>query len=57
MPNFPTCKLCFFDILYDDISWNKMCVYLIGHFKIPDKGRYNLLVKAVTMINPMTLWF
>ena len=53
----PTYKLCFFEILSDDISWNTLCVDLIGPYKIRNKGKNALLIKSVTTINPMILWF
>ena len=37
--------------------WNKLCVDLIGHYKIRRKGKYTLILKAITRIDPVTLWF
>ena len=37
--------------------WNKLCVYLIGPYKILRKGKDPLILKAVTMIEPVTGWF
>ena len=41
----------------DEITWTEICVYLIGLFKICIKGRDPLILKAVTMIDPVTGWF
>jgi hypothetical protein len=37
--------------------WDKLCVDLIGPYKIRRKGRKDLVCKAVTMIDPATGWF
>ena len=37
--------------------WNKMCVDLIGPYKIRRKGQETLVCKCVTMIDPATGWF
>ena len=41
----------------EEIPWNKLCVDLIGTYKIRRKGRDYLILKAVTMIDPVTGWF
>ena len=35
----------------------KICVDIIGPYKIRMKGEYNLILKSVTMIEPVTGWF
>jgi transposase InsO family protein/exonuclease VII small subunit len=37
--------------------WDKMCIDLIGPYKIRRKGRKDLVCKCVTMIDPATGWF
>ena len=37
--------------------WDKMCIDLIGPYKIRRKGKEDLVCKAVTMIDPATGWF
>ena len=37
--------------------WDRMCVDLIGPYKIRRKGRETLICKCVTMIDPATGWF
>ena len=39
------------------IPWDKMCIDLIGPYKIRHKGQKDLECKCVTMINPATGWF
>ena len=39
------------------LPWDKMCVDLIGPYKIKRKGTDDLVLKAVTMIDPATGWF
>ena len=41
----------------EETPWGKLCVYLIGPYKISRKGKYTLISKAVTMIDPVTGWF
>ena len=36
---------------------NKLCVDLIGPYKILKKGKDPLILKAITMIDPVTRWF
>ena len=43
--------------LEEEITWDKLCVDLIGPNKIRIKGRDNLILKSVTMIEPITGWF
>ena len=57
LPKVATWKICFFEILYDDISWNKLCVDLIGPYKIRNKDKNYLVIKSVTIIEPMKLWY
>ena len=46
------------DKLAGEISWNKLCLYLIGSYKIFRKvKKADLLLKSVKMINPITGWF
>ena len=37
--------------------WDKMCIDLIGPYKIRRKGTNDLICKCVTMIDPATGWF
>ena len=37
--------------------WHKMCIDLIGPYKIRRKGQKDLVCKCVTMIDPATSWF
>jgi len=37
--------------------WDKMCIDLIGPYKIRRKGKPDLVCKAMTMIDPATGWF
>jgi exonuclease VII small subunit len=37
--------------------WDKMCIDLIGPYKIRRKGQKDLICKCVTMIDPATGWF
>jgi transposase InsO family protein len=37
--------------------WDKLCIDLIGPYKIKRKGTNNLVCKCVTMIDPATGWF
>ena len=37
--------------------WDKLCVDLIGPYKIRRKGKEDLVCKCVTMIDPATGWF
>jgi transposase InsO family protein len=37
--------------------WDKLCVDLIGPYKIRRKGKEELICKCVTMIDPATGWF
>jgi Integrase zinc binding domain len=37
--------------------WDKLCVDLIGPYKIRRKGEKELICKCVTMIDPATSWF
>ena len=41
----------------DETPWNKICVYLIGSYKIRRKGGKPLILKFVTMIDPVTGWY
>ena len=40
----------------EETLWNKLCVDLIGTYKMRRKGEYPLILKAVTMIDPVTRW-
>ena len=37
--------------------WDKMCIDLIGPYKIRRKGKEDLICRCVTMIDPATGWF
>ena len=41
----------------EEIPLNKLCVDLIGPYKICRKGGDPLILRAVTMIDPVTGWF
>ena len=41
----------------ESIPWDKMCIDLIGPYKIRRKNKTNLVCKCVTMIDPATGWF
>ena len=43
--------------LAEEIPWNKLCVDLIGPYKIHIKGREPLILKDLTMIDLVTGWF
>ena len=40
--------------LAEETSWNKLCGDHIRPYKIRRKGKYPLILKAITMINPGT---
>ena len=39
------------------IPWDKLCIDLIGPYKIRRKGKKDLICRCVTMIDPATGWF
>ena len=41
----------------ETIPWNRVCVDLIGPYKICRKGKQDLVCKCVAMIDPATGWF
>ena len=41
----------------ESIPWDKLCVDLIGPYKIRRKGQPDLVCRCVTMIDPATGWF
>ena len=43
--------------LAEETSWNKLCVYIIGPYRIRINGKMPLILKPVTMIDPITGWF
>ena len=43
--------------LAEETPWNKLCVDLIGPYIICRKGKEPLILKVVTMIQPVTGWF
>ena len=43
--------------LAKETPWNKLCVDLIGPYKICRKQKEPLISKSVTMIDPVTRWF
>ena len=45
------------DKLAKETPWNKLCVDLIAPYKIRRKGKYTIILKAVTRIEPITGWF
>ena len=40
----------------EEILWNKLCVDFIVPYKIRRKGKDSLILKLVTMIDPLTGW-
>ena len=43
--------------LAEETPWNKLCVDLIGPYKIRRIEKEPLILKYVTMIDPVTGWF
>ena len=43
--------------LAEETPWNKLCVDLISLYKIIRKGKETLILKSVTIIDPVTGWF
>jgi hypothetical protein len=43
--------------LAEATPWDKLCVDLIGPYKIRRKGNKDLICRCVTMIDPATGWF
>ena len=43
--------------LEEELPWNKLCVDLIGPYKICRKVRDRIIFKFVTMMDPVTAWF
>ena len=43
--------------LSEETPWNKLCVDLIGPYRILGKGERHILLKAVKMVYPVTGWF
>ena len=41
----------------DETPWDTLFVDIIGPYRICRKGGEPLIIKAVTMINPVTGWF
>ena len=39
------------------IPWDRMCIDLIGPYKIWHKGQPNLTCRCITIIDPATGWF
>ena len=44
-------------MIAEDTPQNKLCVDLIGPYHILVKRKNNLILKAVTLIDPVTGWF
>ena len=38
----------------EETPWNKICVYFIGPYKICRKGKDPIILKSLTMIDPIT---
>ena len=45
------------DKLAEETPWNKLCVDIIGPYKILSKGKEPIILKYVTMIDPVTGFF
>ena len=43
--------------MVEETPWNRLCVNLIGPYKIRRKGKEPPILKSVTMIDPITRWF
>ena len=43
--------------LSDETPWNKLCVDLTGTYKIRVKWKEPLILKSITMIDPVNGWF
>ena len=43
--------------LAGETPWSKLCVDIIGPYKISKKRKEPLILKSVTMIDPITCWF
>ena len=41
----------------EETPWNKVCVDIMSTYKIHRKGKYTLILKDVTMIDPITRGF
>jgi len=41
----------------ESVPWDKLCIDLIGPYKINRKGKKPLICRCVTMIDPATGWF
>ena len=41
----------------EEIPWDKLCVDIISPLKIRIKRKEPLILKAITMIDPVTGWF
>ena len=46
-----------FNYVFLEFLWNKLCVDLIGPYKIRRKGKEPLILKAVAIIYPVPVWF
>ena len=60
MPTYKTANKRYGKILTklaEEIPWNKLYVDLIGPYKIRIKGMEPLILKYVTIIDPVTGWF
>ena len=43
--------------LSEETLWNKLCVDMICLYKIHRKGKEPLILKSITIIDPITVWF
>ena len=43
--------------LAEETPWNKLCVDIKGTYKIRRKEKGPLILKPVTMVDPVTKWF
>ena len=43
--------------MVEETPWNKLCVDHIGPYKIHRKGKNHLILKSVTIVDPITGWF
>ena len=58
MPSYKTANQTKYGMLpakvAEETPWNELCVDLIGSYKTHQRGKDMLILKAVTMINPVT---
>ena len=43
--------------MVEETPWNKVCVDILAPYKIPRKRKEPLILKSITVIDPVTSWF